>query len=79
MAALTAILKSPQKLNLIRNLNLAWRTLAPCLNILMLIKRRPPQVYAFVDNNYIHEHVMITKLYIVVDILYDRHLYESIL
>ena len=40
------------------------------LKYLMLIKRRPSQVYAFVDNNYIHEHVMITKLYIVVHILY---------
>ena len=79
MAAVTAILKSPRKLNLIWNLNLAWRTLALCLNILMLIKRRPPQVYAFVDNNYIHEHVMIAKLYIVIHILYDPHLYESIL
>ena len=77
MAAVTAILKSPRKLNFIWNLNLAWRALALCSNILMLIKR-PPLVYTFVDNNYIHEHVMITKLYIVVHILYDRHLYESI-
>ena len=47
--------------------------------ILMLIKRRPPQIYAFVKINYRHEHVMITKLYIVARILYDRHLYECIL
>ena len=48
-------------------------------DILMLIKRRPPQLYVFVENNYEHEHVMITRLYIVVHILYDRNLYESIL
>ena len=45
----------------------------------MLVKRRPPQLYVFVENNYRHEHAMITKLYIVVHILYDRHLYKCIL
>ena len=48
-------------------------------DILMLIKRRPPKLYGFVEYNYRHEHVIITKLYIVVDILYDRHLYDFIL
>ena len=34
--------------------------------ILMLIKRRPAtQLKGFVENKYRHEHVMITKLYIV--------------
>ena len=46
------------ELNHTHLLFLAWRTLALCFNILMLIKRRPPQVYAFADNNYIHEHVI---------------------
>ena len=42
----------------------------------MLIKRRPPQFIGFVENKYRHEHVMITKLYIVSNILYDHYLYE---
>ena len=33
--------------------------------ILMLIKRRPPQFTGFVENKYRHEHVMITKLYLL--------------
>ena len=45
----------------------------------MLIKRRPPQLTGFVENKYRHEHVMITNLYILSHILYDRHLYECIL
>ena len=49
------------------------------LLILMLIKRRPPQFNGFVENKYRHEHVIITKLYIVSHILYDRHFYEYIL
>ena len=48
-------------------------------NILMLIKRRPPHLHDFIENIYRRETVMITKLYIVVHILYDHHLYESIL
>ena len=57
-------------------------------NVLMLIKRRPPQLYVFVENNYrhehvritkLHEHVRITKLYVEVHTLYDRQLYECIL
>ena len=31
------------------------------------------------ENKYRHEHVMIINLYIVSNILYDRHLYECIL
>ena len=45
----------------------------------MLIKRRPPQFTSFVENKYRHEHVMIINLYIVSNILYDRHPYECIL
>ena len=45
--------------------------------MLMLIKRRATQLNVFVEINYGHDHVMITKLYmfIVVRVLYARHLY----
>ena len=43
----------------------------------MLIKKMPSHLYVLVENNYRHEHVMITKLYIVVNILYDSHLYDA--
>ena len=49
------------------------------IHILMLKKRRPTQFTGFVENKNRHEHVMITKLYIVSHILYDHHLYEYIL
>ena len=45
----------------------------------MLIKRRPLQLYVFVENNYRPEHVVIAKLYIVVYILNGRQLRECIL
>ena len=45
----------------------------------MLLKRRPPKFNRFVENKSRHEHVMITNLYIVSHILYDCHLYNSIL
>ena len=44
----------------------------------MLIKRSPPQFTGFVENKYRHEHVMITKLYIVSHILYDRHFMNTL-
>ena len=47
-------------------------------NILILIKRRPPQFAGFIENKYRHEHALIInyKLYIVSHILYDQRLYE---
>ena len=42
-------------------------------------KKKATQLTSSVENKYKHEHVMITKLYIVSHILYDRHLYEYIL
>ena len=36
----------------------------------MLTKRMPSHLYVFVENNYRHEHVMITKLYIVVVVVF---------
>ena len=47
------------------------KTISPPLSIhanidlLMLIKRRPPQFTGFVENKYRREHVMIINLYIV--------------
>ena len=45
-------------------------------NILMLIKRGPSKFTSFVENEYRHEHVMITNLYILSHILHDCHLYH---
>ena len=45
----------------------------------MLMERRPPQVSDFVEKKYGHEPIMITNLYIVSPILYDRHIYQCIL
>ena len=42
-------------------------------------KKKAAQFTGFVENIYRHEHVMITKLYIVSHILFNRHLYECIL
>ena len=44
-----------------------------------MLMKRSPQFTGFVENKYRHEHIMITKLYSVSHILYDRHLYEYIL
>ena len=42
-------------------------------------RKKATQFTCFVENKYRHEHVMITKVYIVSHILYNRHLYECIL
>ena len=47
-------------------------------HILMLIKK-PSHFTGFAENKYRHETVMITKLYIVSNIMYDHHLYEYII
>ena len=59
-------------------INFMMKYLVFC-SMLMLIKRRPPQLTGFFENKYRHEHVMIINLYIVSHNLYDRHLYECIL
>ena len=42
-------------------------------------KKAAPKFTDLFENKYRHEHVMITNICIVSHILYDRHLYESIL
>ena len=41
-------------------------------------KKKAIQFTGFVENKYRHEHIMITKLYTVSHIWYNRHLYECI-
>ena len=42
-------------------------------------KKKATPIHRFCLIKYRHEHVMITKLYIVSHILYDHHIYEYIL
>ena len=49
------------------------------LNYTHANKKKATHCTCFVENKYRHEHVMITKLYIISHILYNRHYCECIL